>query len=110
MVSSFKNVTFCDKKKDNDTNIARRPNPVLNANSEYDMLRYGMKTVPGNGSYARITSKGKRINIYGDSTIKRLKDKEIARHIKERIQTFIRSFPGSTTAYLDHTDITSRTA
>ena len=82
-------------------NISRRPNPVINESPEYDIIEYGTKTVPGNGSYARITSKGKRIHIYGDSLIKRLKGKEMARFIKINNKTFIRSFPGSTTTYLN---------
>ena len=86
---------------DNDHTNSRRPNIVINENPESDIREYGTKIVPGNGSYSRITSEGKRIHIYGASLIKRLKGKEMATFIKLKNKTFIRSFPGSTASYLN---------
>ena len=92
--SQIKIITNQYSNKDR-TNISRRPNTVINENAESDIREYGTKTVPGNGSYSRITSKGKRIHIYGASLIKRLKGKEMARFIKLKNKTFIRPFPGN---------------
>ena len=59
------------------------------------------KTKPGNSSYADIVSKGKKITIFGDSIIKRIKGRELGKHVLHG-NTFIKSFPGAKAKAINH--------
>ena len=63
-------------------------------------IRYP-RTVPGNSSYSDITWKGKKITIFGDSILQRMKGKEISKELKHG-PAYVRSFPGANCNEMSH--------
>ena len=57
-------------------------------------------TVPGQTSYANMVSSGKKIAVYGDSLVKRIKTHEFNKYVKGK--AFIKSFPGAKCIELNH--------
>ena len=57
-------------------------------------------SVPGRSSYANIVSKGKKIAIYGDSMVKRIRANEFNKYANG--DGFIKSFPGAKATELSH--------
>ena len=57
-------------------------------------------TVPGNSTYANMVSKGKKVAIYGDSIIKRIKVNEFNKHISGT--ALKKSFPGANCEEINH--------
>ena len=58
------------------------------------------RTVPGQTTYANIVSNGKKIAVYRDSLVKRIKTHEFNRHVNGK--AFIKSFPGANCVELNH--------
>ena len=63
--------------------------------------RNARHTIPGNSSYAQMTSRGKKCVIYGDSLVKRVRGREMAGFLKNG-QCYVKAFPGSTASELCH--------
>ena len=53
------------------------------------------RTVPGNSNYASITAHGKKVVVFGDSLVKRIRGREMSSHVKNG-KAFIQYFRGAT--------------
>ena len=79
----------------------RRPLIVTNKHPEGDHTFYGKRVVPGLNTYAKATTQGKKICIFGDSIVKTVNKKG---HISKAvgITTFVKSFGGCRVDELQH--------
>ena len=82
--------------------IKRRPNAVINEKPESDNTKFhDLKHVPGNSSYADVSSKGKKILIISDSMCSRIKMKEFNSYTKNGY-AYRKTFPSATVNELAH--------
>ena len=59
------------------------------------------KIVPGNSSYANMTRRGKKINVFGDSILRHMKGKAITEELKSG-RVYVKAFPGANCNQLSH--------
>ena len=79
-----------------------RPNVVINEYPENDKVEYKQpKLVPGNSTYANISSQGRKILILSDSTLSRLQMKKLNNDINIG-RAYRKCFPGATPSEMVH--------
>ena len=59
------------------------------------------RVVPGRSSYANITRRGKKINIFGDSIVRRMKGKEMSDELNSG-RVYVKAFRGANCNQMSH--------
>ena len=96
--------SFAKKSKTKNNNIKRNGFPI-DEQPERNFMHHQQpkypRTVPGKSSYADMTRRGKKINIFGDSILRRVKGKEMSEEF-ENGKIYVKAFPGATCNQLSH--------
>ena len=82
-------------------NSFKRNGFVVDQRPDRNINSFKMNTIPGNSSYANIVRNGKKIALFGDSITKRVRGKEMNKHLLNG-RAFIKSFPGARSKELNH--------